>query len=162
MIQFKFLILLFVSLSASAEVKVGDMATYKITYSPGDPSFYSLKKLEVTEISSDARSYTFKESFISNGKLVYEFLNTARISDSIRSESDYNRCEIDNIGKYETVVVPAGSFTACHITFRPIPSLDPEEFYLAKVPFAIVKKHSIVSSASGITYDEELVSFKKY
>jgi hypothetical protein len=156
-----FVITLFWALSINAEVKLGDKASFQLRYNPEIPNHSSFKTLEVIEVNKTAGTYTYKESVISNGTTLYSITHIDRLINVTSSNQNYVNCESSDIGTFENITVPAGSFLACHVSFRPIPSMEADELFFADVPFGIVKKTIIVSSASGITLDEELVSFIK-
>jgi hypothetical protein len=146
--------------NAFAEIKVGDEALFRISYAP-DVTGYSYRQLEVIKVDHNVGTYEYKETFYSGSTVLYELTKTDRLANIRTMASNFANCEISQIGKYETINVPAGSFKTCHVSFRPIPSMDPDEYYFADVPFGIVKKSFIISSASGITMEEELMSFTK-
>lgn len=149
------------SLNANADVKVGDQALFKVSYNTDFSDHSSFKHLEVTEVDHTRGRYSYRELMILGGTILSEVINIGSLADVSKEEENHKNCENSRIGTFETILVPAGSFTTCHVSFRPIPSLDSDELYFANVPFGLVKKSSIISSASGIIATEELVSYTK-
>jgi hypothetical protein len=152
---------LFFSLHTSAEIKVGDEALLRLSYFPDLSGVYSYKQFEVIEVDKTLGTYKYKEIFFSHGSILYELTKSDRLVNISNAAANYKNCESSHIGKYETILVPAGSFIACHVSFRAVPSMDPDELYFGDVPFGLVKKSTIISSAGGISMEEELMSFSK-
>jgi hypothetical protein len=154
MLAFVIIAQLFQPLSAQAELKVGDRAVYEVSAQVNGRTQVYTKVTELVKFDPDCQRYLVRDTLQFPGR-------TDQVTDTWRESSDLITDErIEQIlahcrdagGVPDTVVVPAGKFTACMLP------VDADEvqpatgwIWIAKVRFGLVKEQSTANGVTSVT-----------
>jgi hypothetical protein len=157
-----FLSVLAISLapSAMATPVVGDSASYDITIVQNGQSTAVDAVDAVQSLDTANDQFTSQMTLSENGQVVQQQNETDSLSQATQLEGVVSFCSsFTQNGAYDTatveqVTVPAGTFTACHVT-----KAKQMDIFLGDVPFSIIKAMQWNTDGSTVAYS--LTAFKK-